>query len=292
MQLDLLEPLSSVTDDSSKTNDPAPVQSIGEHFARIYAEYKKAVDLWATSLSVLFHDEHEILPCESYMQAIKTLDEYDIGQIKAKVAGRIAERLRRHAQKEFAPPGQNLSIDPSDLQEYFPTDREHADLFNPAALWDYLESHYGGNAGEKLAWEQGAKAIIDAFNLRRSDTLESKGGFIILRDSIWCDDFAKKWHKRNTPSYSSQQGIRACCYALATFCAWAEKPELAHDLKCLNNMFSDSHFGIESRKQYVCGTGDLVVVTFNKEFEYRLKQDLATQLNLFIGTYAPNHMRD
>jgi len=99
MQLDLLEPLSSVTDDSSKTNDPAPVQSIGEHFARIYAEYKKAVDLWATSLSVLFHDEHEILPCESYMQAIKTLDEYDIGQIKAKVAGRIGPvgaKLRFH----------------------------------------------------------------------------------------------------------------------------------------------------------------------------------------------------
>ena len=176
--------------------------------------------------SILYVVKSQLRSHWAYLQAIKTLDQYDISEIKSKVATNIAARLRRHAEKEFAPPGQKLSVDTSDLSEHFPTDREHADLFNPAALWDYLESHYGGNAGEKLAWEQGAKAVIDAFNLRRSDSLESKGGFIILRDSVWCDDFAKKWHKRNTPSYSSQQGIRACCYALATFCAWAEKPRL------------------------------------------------------------------
>lgn len=290
MQLDLLS-LPSVTDDKSR-KEPAPVQSIGEHFARIYADYKVTVDAWAADLSRLAAQEKNVLPCENYLQAIRPLDTHDTEDLKSKVAGNIFERIRRHAETVFAPPGQKLTIDSSDLREYFPTDREHVDIFNPAAFWDYLETHYGGKTGQNLAWEQGAQAIINAFNMRRSTALETKGGFVVLRDQVWCDDHYKKFYKTNNLSYSSEQGVAACCNALATFCAWAEKPELEHDLKSLRNIFCTHRFAIESRKQYVCGLGDLVVVTFNKEFEYRLKQDLAAQLNIFIGTYAPNHMRD
>lgn len=290
MQFDLLatDPAAeSSTVTGTTSSEPTIPPTIGEKFGKLWQDYVAAVDAWASDLSRISSVEQTILHSETYMAAIQPLNDHDAGKLKLGVAQNIRERITRHAEQQFAPPGGKLEIGRADLHDDFPLDKQSCDSFDPAALWAYLEKKYGGNAGEELAWKQSAQAVIAAFNLRQSSPMEKKGGYVVLTRSVWIDDHYKKWNKENRPSYSSQQTIVECISSLVGFATWAERYVLRADLNGLRDTFWAHGFCIESRKQYACGDkGEIVIITFNKSFEYRIREDVAAQLNLFLGTYG------
>jgi hypothetical protein len=290
MQFDIFstEPAVSNTDTVSTSSEPSIPPTIGEKFAKLWKDAVAAVDAWATDLARLSSVEQTILHCEEYMAAIKPLDDYDTRKLKEKIADRIRDRIKRYAEQYFAPPGGKLVISNDDLSDEFPEiDRDNFDNFDPAAFWACLEKKYGGDAGQEAAWKQAAQAIVESFSLRQSSPMEQKGGYTVLTRSVWLDDHYKKWNKQNRPSHSSQQCIVECLKALVGFATWADRYALRSDLNELVNMVWTHGYCIESRKQYACGDkGEIVVVTFAKSFEYRIREDVATQLNLFLGTYA------
>lgn len=292
MQLALLEQDPEITASTTSQINGQPtavLPTLADKFAAVWKEYQSSVDRWATQRFQLSSLEQDVLHCEDYMAAIQPLSKHDVQELKSTVASRIRERIKRYAEERFAPAGGSLTIDNSDIEDRFPTHREHCIDFDPVAFWSYLENKYGGNAGEELAWRQAAQAIYSAFNLQYSKGVETKGGYAILRRHVWIDDINKKYHNRNTLSYGCQQSVRDCCHALAGFATWAERDGLVHDLNHLQRLFCGYGFDIQSRKKYECGDkGEVVVVTFTKCFEYRLREDVAAQLNLFLGTYMSN----
>jgi len=279
----------SATTSTNVTNSSAPdtPPTIGEKFGKLWRDYVAAVDAWASDLSRLSSVEQTVLRSEDYMAAIKPMSTYDAEKLKLDTSRNIRSRIKRHAEQVFGPPGGKLDVDDGDLNKQFPLETNHAVNFDPAALWVYLEKKYGGSAGQEIAHAQAAQAFIHAFSLRQSSPMERKGGFVILSRSVWIDDHYKKWNKENRPSHSSQQSIADHIGALIGFATWAERHELKIDLHRLREAFCAHGFSIETRKQYACGDkGEIVIVTFNKSFEYRIREDVANQLNLFIGTYG------
>ena len=265
--------------------------SIGQRFFKMLEDYKTAVKNWAAARSSIAEEENTYLPEKSYMLVFKPLDPSDHKQLIIEAERNVRDRLIRHAEEKFAPSGQTLKIDKTELPVHFVCDRETAGIFNPTAFWLYLETTYAGSSGQELAWAQAAEEVVRAFHMSRSGKVERKGAYIVLNRSVYIDSYDKKYGKLR-PSYSSQQIIAECCKSLAKFASWAERPDLADDLHEVEKHFCWHNYAIESRKQFNCGKSGIVVVTFLTNFEYRIHQDLATQLQIFIGTYAPNAMRD
>lgn len=293
MQLDLLNGVGCEAAPAEEIDRPiAKPMDIGQRFELLLTKYEAGYRAWVEMLGEMSAEELRIIPCESYMQAIRTPDASDTETNINKVARDIKERMIRYAEKKFAPPGQSLNIDRMELPDQFHIERRDERRFAPSAFWKYLEKQYGGSAGEDLAWKQAAEEVVKAFNLCRSDKVETKGGYVILRDSIIIDSTDKKFFNKIKPCYHSQESIRECCRALGRFAAWAGLYEVEKDLEEVASHFCFHHYQIESRKQFKCGNGEIVVVTFQTNFEYRLSLDTASQLQLFIGTYAPNSMRD
>lgn len=271
--------------------EPAVAETIGTRFEKLFNDYKAALEAWTNDIARLSSLEYITLPAESYWLAIKPLDEYKTEKKLNEVASQMLTRMLGHAEKTFAPQGHKLSIEKSALPEHLQVDRHSAQQFSPVAVWEHLEKTYGGSAGRELGWKQAAEAVIRAFNMCRSDKVERKGGYVVLNDRVWVDDFDKKYGRIRL-SYSSVESVMDCCKSLAGFASWAERADLSQDLMAFAAHCNDRDSRVESRKQYPLGNGDIVVVTFQTNFEYRIREDLAAQLNLFIGTYGAHAMRD
>ena len=289
MQLELLATSESSADEApacSSDLERAAPPTIGEKFAQLFAGYLAAVEAWASDLSRLSALEQIILPCESYMAAMHCLDAYDADKLRQKAANDIRGRIIRHAEKRFAPTGGTLSIDQHECDKAFPVERDSASDFDPAAFWSYLEKKYGGSVGQEIAWRQAAGAVVSAFNLRDDKPVQSKGGYVVLTRRIWLDDLDKKYGK-NRLSYSCTESVSDAIKALIGFASWNERSDLGRDLRDLRSHFLDRSYNVESRKRYDCGeNGEVVVVTFQTSFEYRIREDVAAQLNIFVGTYG------
>lgn len=267
------------------------VETIGSRFEKLFEDYKAALEAWTSDLARLSSVENVILPGESYWLAIKPPQIFEATKELREVATQMLRRIVGQAEAEFAPPGHKLTIKTDDMPEHLHVDRDEPGRFSPAAVWEYLEKTYSGSAGRELGWKQAAEDVIRAFCMRRSNTVEKKGAFVVLNDSVYVDDFDKKYGRIRL-SYSSVESVMACCKALAGFATWAERVDLSHDLMAFAEHCNDRDSRVESRKQYPLGSGDIVVVTFQTNFEYRIREDLAAQLNLFIGTYGAHAMRD
>lgn len=277
------------------TGPEAPT-TIGHRFATIFTRYCSAFASYMAEVAELAAIERSLLPAEHYALAVQVLPGYKIVEIKAKLGKAIRDRMVRHAEETFAPEGVELRINREEVGERFPVQVERAgadrhDLderwyidFDAVALWQYLEETYGGDAGKRLAWRQTADRLVSALELRRNSDVKMSGGKVIIEIRVWSE---KAWSGSGMRLGSStQQSVVRLFQSLTEFAEWAGRASLAR--LCRQQASDWSHYQrpVVSRERNELGDG-CSYVTFHQKFEFRLSQQVAEQLQLFIAEFGP-----
>lgn len=271
--------------------EPAPKSSevcclnVGAQFKKLLDAYCTTIDDYIAALTGLEAMEEEI-PCKKYISAINKPSVYDPENWKRKAAERVMRRLVVHAQEVFAPGGAGLSIDEEPLQERFPIDR-NGDLgkFDPAAIWDYLEENYGGQAGRNHAWTQAAETIFKELSLGNADKVERKGEFLVVDRSVYT---SKRYSGGMELGNHTADDMRKLFEALVAFASWADKPVLRADLYQFRmHKLVEWQPPVVSRERFGFGVNslDMVLITYFNRFEFRFRQPVAEKLQIFLATY-------
>ncbi len=271
---------------STQTAREPPIKkTIGEEFASLWHGYCVALDAYRTTLSKLSGIEQRLMPAAEYLRAIKVQSDYTMQQLKEAVAKDMQKRLVGHAESLYAPTGTRLSIDIEKLRENVTQNAIDIQHFDPAKIWKYLETRYSGNDGKEMAWSQAAIKFSKTFQLNNDKPIERKGGYVILDRYVGMDDWDKRHSKVNRICHSGLETVAECYQSLVAFSEWAECPRLAMDLKAGTRLW-DRQTIVASRKQFVYGEhAEVVLITFVGRFEFRIKERLAQQLQIFLGTY-------
>lgn len=263
-------------------------QTVGEQYKALWLRYRNALEKWASEQCAIRSEERRILNHHrsEYMRAFEDMSGHDVGRTLEKSAIEIRKMLVWSAEKLFAPEGVSLKIDGYEIYERFPTDQDNIDAFDPVAIWSYLEQKYGGDFGEKLAWQQVAKAFKSKFNLDEGEKVVIKNGYIVLDRSVWLDDFDKKQYKKNRLQFGCVERVSQSLNVLSEIARWSDRFALSHDLLRLNRTFSDRTYEVQSRAKHPAGdNGEVIIVTYTSRFEFLIRQDFAEQLQVFLGTY-------
>lgn len=263
----------------SESEDMEPQQeTIGETCSRTWKQFQETFARHVRELRELNQGEVSFIDVPS---------DYNIHQTLETAAAKLMSGLILHASRIYAPVGTSLEIDSNAVTRRFPINSNAFADFNPAAIWQYLEETYGGNAGETETWRQTAKGISDAFFRAMRSEVVRKGNFVVLEKSVYLDSIDKKFSGKNKLSYSCCGSLYDAFRHLSAFARWAERHHLAGDLNCAGNDYYRSHSEIESRKQYPMGVnGEIVVVTYHNKFEFKVRADVAEQLQIFMGMYG------
>jgi hypothetical protein len=262
--------------------------SVGEHYKALWLRYRKGLEAWSHEQCSIRSVERNLVDRNvgKYMRAFDEVCEIDTRRILSSRASEIRKMLIWMAEKLFAPHGVTLKIDGYEVFERFPCERDDIESFDPVAIWTYLENKYGGSFGAKLAWQQVAKGFKSKFNLDRDEEVVVKGGYIILDKRIWIDDFDKKYHKKNRLTYSCCESLSQAINVLSEIARWSERHVLSSDLLRMASKFNDRGYEIESRERLAAGKdGEVVVVTYTSRFEFRVRQDFAEEIQVFLGSF-------
>jgi hypothetical protein len=266
---------------------PPEPPTIGEQYANLWASYLQAATDWKITQDDLAKQERAFnaLVEEAYLGVFPIGKHYDVDREIQKKAGEIRTHLIRAAQHQFAPPGVRLEIDSCEVGERFPYDEDKPEAFDPAGIWAWLEATYGGDAGERLAWAQTAKELTSHLRMK-GEAVVIRGGYVVLEKHVYIDSFDKKWG-RTRIHHSSGESVSKACAALSEIARWAERIGLSRDLADFGSSWWRGDRTLESRKQYPLGNnGEVVVVTYQNKFEFKLKKDFAEQVQMFMGTYG------
>lgn len=189
------------------------------------------------------------------------------------------------ASKQFGSDGSEVPIDRNNIHEKLYAD-EHLShkTFHADALWELLERTYGGDNGKRLALEKLATEFYRAFGLSRQDKVEVKGGYTIINLHAYCDSFDKKYG-RNRLSYSSQESLVSAFRLMAQVMNWASLDDLAEaivgfakDLSYRDDLVSRARFNLGDKSE-------VIVITYLNRFEVRMNQQVAEQVQIFLGNY-------
>lgn len=263
-------------------------QTVGEQYKALWLRYRNALEKWASEQCAIRSEERQILNLHfgEYIRAFEDMSGHDVRRTLEKSAIEIRKMLVWSAEKLFAPEGVSLKIDGYEIYERFPTDQDNIDAFDPVAIWSYLEQKYGGDFGEKLAWQQVAKGFKSKFNLDEGEKVVIKNGYIVLDRSVWLDDFDKKQYKKNRLSFGCAETVSQSLNVLSEIARWSDRVALSHDLRRLTRTFSDRTYEIQSRAKHPAGdNGEVIIVTYTSRFEFLIRQDFAEQLQVFLGTF-------
>lgn len=262
----------------------------GQKLAQVWKGYKETMTTHQKALADLQSTEKSLFPgMEDYRYSIESISERNLEEILYKTANDIRQRLSWMASRHFAPAEGRLEIDDDKLKESFPVDR-YSDLavieaFDPAAVWAWLETHYGGDAGKTLAYRQLAGRIKSALWLDREEEIVLKAGYVVLSRSAWTESYS------SGPQYShsTYQMIQKALICLGEVADWMGRHQLSRDVSGHAN--STRHFDkMISREKFGFGEqgAEILMVTFKSSVEFRLRADFAEQLQIFLGTYRTN----
>lgn len=261
--------------------------TVGEQYKVLWERYGKSLRAWAKETRLIRADERtmQLARFGEYAGAFEEMDAGSVEYSLRKLAAEIRSILIQTAEKDFAPEGINLKIDRFDVSEKFPIEEDKLEKFDPVAIWKHLEEKYGGEYGLRLALAQTAKGFKSKFNLDNNEEIVSKGDYVVLTKRVWIDDFDKKHYKKNRLSFGCSDSIRQALNVLSEIARWAEREILQIRLLSLARTFSDCDYEVKSRQQFSAGNGEVVVITYVTNFEFRIRKDFAEQIQVFLGTF-------
>lgn len=269
---------------------PDPEESSpGQKLAKVWRVYIETMVAHQKGLNEVRTLERSLFPgMEDYRYSVGGMSERDLEKSLGETAKDMRMRLSWLAARQFAPPGGSLEIDDDALAEAFPVDH-YTDLaklhdFDPAAVWAWLETRYGGQAGERLAHEQLAKRFRSAFGIDRRDEIVTRGGYVILSKTVWTET----WSGKVNLSYGCVQTLQQGFLAMSEIASWAGRDQLAHDLYAHGSRNISTSTPITSREKFGFGEqgAEVQMVTFKTSFEFRVRLDFAEQVQVFLGTYG------
>jgi hypothetical protein len=182
----------------------------------------------------------------------------------------------------FSPAGVRVDIDRKKILHGL--GYSHLRDYDPAVLWKALEAQIGGGKGEEKAYQQVAKTLHSNFRIWEDDQVKTVAGAVCLNVRVVLDSFDKKYG-RNKLHYGSSDTLNKTMQALSAFAKWASRPALAADLE--KHPFHYFNHEVESRKRYPFGDRELEVISYTNRFEFRVNPELASELQVFIGTFGP-----
>lgn len=212
---------------------------------------------------------------------------YDGDKVIIEAARNIVTRLIWRAEKTFSPRGGRLSIDKMEVYEACSLEDSAGWLnLDPEKVWAHLEATYGGDKGQEQSWQQQAAILIDSFNLKRQDAIQSKGGKTILNLHIYTE---KSYRGKVMFHHGSAEDVAKTFQALRCFALWADREGLAAAMYNACRVLGDYHHEITSRATY--GGFGCQITTFYKNFEFKFDAALAEQLQIFISTFGTPEQR-
>jgi len=268
-----------------------PELNPGQKMTSVWGEYRDLVKRQRAAQEELQRKERSLFPgMDDYRYAIDVISESQMEKQLSETARSILRQLTWIAETRFSPSGGRLQVDTEELRESFPIDKYSEmtviDAFDPAKVWEWLEANYGGDAGQKLAYRQLAGRLNDSLSLRHQEEVVMKAGYVVLSMSAWTDSYSTG----TTYSTSTSESIRKRLLALSEVAEWMERHQLSRDL--YGHVSRMGYWDkVVSREKY--GFGDfgkngieVVMITFKSSVEFRLRQDFAEALQLFLATYG------
>jgi hypothetical protein len=168
---------------------------------------------------------------------------------------------------------------------YGHSDWEDIEAFSPIAIWETLESQYGGEKGETRTYSRAACEIVREFGLHRNHETKTRGGCHILNASVWVDALDKKFWNKTALSTHSRNKIEMLCTNLATFARWAGESDQASQLDNASSHFASTRGAFESRERRTLSAA-IQVVCYQYRFEFVIRDSLAEKLQVFVSTFA------
>ena len=273
------------------------IEDIGKNYAGIFTSFCLSISAYGKQINALVEQERAITNTrEDYHLSVREARVDVEGKIK-KVANEMITRMVWLAQKMFAPEGGQLKIEGREValacgyDEHERDDKIKWSEFNAAKVWDHLVKEYGGEKGQEEGHRQTAAAIIDAFYIRPGEPIKTVGGRMVLDITVYIDTIHKKYSKTNQISYNCIERIAKALMALRGFAVWAGLDDLAVTLSSVQNSIASHHNkDIVSRASY--GGYGIKVITYLNKYEFQLDPQVAELLQVFLGTYAFNALKE
>jgi len=208
---------------------------------------------------------------------------------KSKVEKIFALMLKRAAH--IFSPGSNIpiEIDHKQWKEQFlnPHYRnEDWTNFDPEILWNALVDAYHGDAGLEIGYQQSADALVKFFDIRPENPVTIKAGNVVLESSAQLDWMTKKWDRISRFGWETVRDTIKGLEHLKAFAVWADEADFADGIKEFSVWLDrNERLPVTSRQKHPMGPTASVSL-FHFKLEYRLKPELAQQLQLFLSTFS------
>lgn len=259
---------------------------IGKFYENAWNRYLDLIEQAEKDCSSLV-DSEEDFGIEEYCRAFRDAMSFK----QAETVRHIVVNLVNRAAKVFAPPGGKLEINYDDFsgaakvlvfgkdQEYRRDPRWRA--FSPEALWNELNSLYGGDKGADESYRQTANTLADCFNLKSGTIPAFRSGRLVLNMGVWTEkqDYGMK---KTVLSYHSKERVLKTLLALQAFAAWAGITGVEHACSIWGQKLGRDG-NINSRERF--SFGPVEMVTYHQKFEFFIESSAAEQFQLFLSAF-------
>ena len=267
-------------------------RDIAQHYEDLWTRFLLAVHTFSATVCGIREEDHASTPDgEICLGAFTAYEPHKADDQIQSAATKMVQGLVRAAEREFAPEGGTLDIDPAVYVKRFEEPiikgrrrNEPKDWtpFSPLKVWEALEADYGGSKGVEAGYRQAADTLIRFFGICQNEAVTRRAGRVLLSHRVYMDSIFGGLH------YNVARDIHAAVSAFGAFAEWAGIP----DLGLTARLVSDVHGGrtgaraeVTSRAKYTEGPS-LEVVTYLTRFEYRFSTAAAEKLHVFVATYG------
>jgi hypothetical protein len=149
-------------------------------------------------------------------------------------------------------------------------------------IWAYLESTYGGEAGQIALYKQLAPLLINRLHLNDKDMRRTASAVIAYQNI-----------RSTTASFGAKTGpyklyersdVNVVFDALSHVFEWAGQDALALALKPDRHKIGDYEFKFDSREKFSFPCLDIVF--FKDSIDWKFSHDAAAKLQLFLGEFG------
>jgi hypothetical protein len=257
-------------------------------YTRLIEQFKAAQTAAAAAYDIVVQAE-----CDAFVEgivqysAMETRSEYKAERELEKFCARLVSRLVMEASRKFAPAGGRIEIDSDREADRFGLDVGEAlrkgQLPDLDGFWQHLEQTFGGETGERVAFEQAAKAIISGFWLKPDTEIKRTSSAVILEKRVSSEASFRSKGEREV-YYNSQSSVASTFDGLATFADKHRFGALANQLR----NFSVHRLTFSTRER-LSFTG-LEIVLFNDKWQFKFAHDVGDALSLFISEFGAEYL--
>ncbi|CAG4913893.1 hypothetical protein [Paraburkholderia gardini] len=231
--------------------------------------------------------EATVFPAASqHYRATQVRSEYSSKRELADFCARLSHVLVQEATRRFSPPGGRMEIDEArelknaSVDIHGALDAGKCPDFD--AFWAHLERTFSGDAGQRVAYVQAAKALINGFGLKPDSDIKRTSSAIVLDARIWSEPVFRSSSRKAT--YHSQQTAAGVITGLATFASQAGYGALGSELS--HGRLVDYEF---TTREKVSLHG-LDIVMFNEKWQFKFAHEVGDALSLFISEYGAEYL--